>query len=62
MSTNNNQIILNIRFTIKPGKKESFRESLFSMISNFKMLLSPMILSSMRSGGVQKKLDATRTK
>ncbi|MBB6023796.1 quinol monooxygenase YgiN [Paenibacillus sp. JGP012] len=36
MSTNNNQIILNIRFKIKPGKKESFRESLFSMISNFK--------------------------
>ncbi|GGH50565.1 hypothetical protein GCM10008014_15760 [Paenibacillus silvae] len=36
MSTNNNQIILNIRFKIKPGKKDSFRESLFSMISNFK--------------------------
>ena len=36
MSTNKNQIILNIRFKIKPGKKEAFRESLFSMISNFK--------------------------
>ncbi|MDN8588864.1 antibiotic biosynthesis monooxygenase [Paenibacillus sp. 11B] len=36
MSTNNSQIILNIRFKIKPGKKEAFRESLFAMISNFK--------------------------
>ncbi|WP_416298254.1 MULTISPECIES: antibiotic biosynthesis monooxygenase [Paenibacillus] len=36
MSTNNNQIILNIRFKIKPGQKEAFRERLFAMISNFK--------------------------
>ncbi|MFC5452401.1 putative quinol monooxygenase [Paenibacillus aestuarii] len=36
MSTNTNQIILNIRFKIKPGKKESFRDSLFSMINNFR--------------------------
>jgi quinol monooxygenase YgiN len=36
MSTNLNQIILNIRFKIKPGKKEEFRDSLFAMINNFR--------------------------
>lgn len=36
MSTNLNQVILNIRFKIKPGMKETFRESLFSMINNFR--------------------------
>lgn len=36
MSTNNSQIILNIRFKIKSGKKEAFRDNLFAMISNFK--------------------------
>lgn len=34
MSTN--QVILNIRFKIKPGKKEIFRDSLFAMINNFR--------------------------
>lgn len=36
MSANINQIILNIRFKVKPGKKEAFRDSLFSMINNFR--------------------------
>ncbi|KFN08870.1 putative quinol monooxygenase [Paenibacillus macerans] len=36
MPTNTNQIILNIRFKVKPGKKETFRDSLFSMINNFR--------------------------
>ncbi|KRF31640.1 putative quinol monooxygenase [Paenibacillus sp. Soil787] len=36
MSTNSNQVILNIRFKIKPGKKETFRDSLFAMINNFR--------------------------
>ncbi|KQX44578.1 antibiotic biosynthesis monooxygenase family protein [Paenibacillus sp. Root444D2] len=36
MSTNLNQVILNIRFKIKPGKKETFRDSLFAMINNFR--------------------------
>ncbi|KRF32210.1 antibiotic biosynthesis monooxygenase [Paenibacillus sp. Soil787] len=31
-----NQVILNIRFKIKPGKKENFRDSLFAMINNFR--------------------------
>jgi quinol monooxygenase YgiN len=32
MSTHTKQIVLNIRFKTKPGKKEAFRESLFSLI------------------------------
>jgi quinol monooxygenase YgiN len=36
MSTNSNQIILNIRFKIKPGMKETFRDSLFAMINKFR--------------------------
>ncbi|MFC4779306.1 putative quinol monooxygenase [Paenibacillus sp. GCM10023252] len=35
MSTDN-QVILNIRFKIKPGKKEEFRDSLFALINNFR--------------------------
>lgn len=34
MSTS--QVILNIRFKIKPGMKDAFRESLFAMINNFR--------------------------
>jgi quinol monooxygenase YgiN len=34
MSTN--QVTLNIRFKIKPGMKDAFRESLFAMINNFR--------------------------
>ncbi|WP_339299390.1 antibiotic biosynthesis monooxygenase [Paenibacillus sp. FSL R5-0623] len=36
MSTTNKLVVLNIRFKIKPGKKETFRDNLFAMISNFK--------------------------
>lgn len=36
MSTNINQVILNIRFKIKPGMKETFRDSLFAMINDFR--------------------------
>jgi quinol monooxygenase YgiN len=32
MTTNANQVILNIRFIIKPGNKEAFRDSLFSLV------------------------------
>lgn len=31
MTTNKNQIILNIRFKVKPGKKEEFRKQLFTL-------------------------------
>ncbi|NHN30019.1 putative quinol monooxygenase [Paenibacillus agricola] len=36
MSKNSSQVILNIRFKIKPGMKETFRDSLFAMINNFR--------------------------
>lgn len=36
MSVNLNQVILNIRFKIKPGMKETFRESLFELTNNFR--------------------------
>ncbi len=32
MTSNTNQVVLNIRFKTKPGKKETFRDSLFSLV------------------------------
>jgi len=36
MSTITNQVILNIRFKIKPGMKKNFRDRLFSLINDFR--------------------------
>lgn len=55
MTTNTNQVILNIRFNIKPGKKEEFRNSLYSLVEV--MSKEPAFINAIISDDIDKPDD-----
>lgn len=55
MTSNTNQVILNIRFKVKPGKKEVFRNSLYSLVEV--MSKEPSFINAIISDDIEKPND-----
>ncbi|MFS0817058.1 antibiotic biosynthesis monooxygenase [Lysinibacillus sp. 1 U-2021] len=55
MTSNTNQVVLNIRFKVKPGKKEVFRNSLYSLVEV--MSKEPTFINAIISDDIEKPDD-----
>lgn len=55
MTSNANQVVLNIRFKVKAGKKEAFRKSLYSLVEV--MSNEPTFINAIISDDIEKPDD-----